>query len=82
MSVAGPRARDVRGFLKAGGDGYQRAGLLGQQAGQRPVERDERRRGVMQRPGGVLERQGALREQPLDRALRASAARARAARCW
>ena len=36
-------------------------GLLGEQPGQRPVERDERGRGVQQRAGGVLERGRALR---------------------
>ena len=62
-------AGEVGGFLEPRGDREQRPGLLGEQAGQRPVERDERGRGVQQRAGGVLERGGAVREQPLDGAL-------------
>ena len=67
MGLAG--AGQVGGLLEARGDREQRAGLLGEQAGQRPVERDERGRGVQQRAGGVLERGRALREQPLDGSL-------------
>ena len=60
------RAGQVGGLLEPGGDREQCTGLLGEQAGQRPVERDERERGVQQRAGGVLERGGAVGEQPLD----------------
>ena len=64
-----PRAAEVGGLLKPRRDGEQRAGLLGEQPGQRPVERAERRRGVQQRARGALERDGAAREQPRVRRL-------------
>lgn len=86
LSVGLACAREVGGFLEPRGDREQRAGLFGEQTGERPLERDERVGGVQQRAGRFLERRGAVGEQPLDRPLgreRGSREAGRsAASCW
>ena len=80
MSVGLPGAGEVGGFLEPRRDGEERPGLLGEQAGERPVERDECHSGVQQRAGGLLKRDGAVANSRSNVVTRASAARAAPAR--